>query len=68
MAQLHENCRRIVMRHLELDAGLTDRELANASLDHCRAKRTTIAMNGFCTMDPDVGGWVQKMFWSGRGA
>ena len=50
---------RVVIHHLEFDAGLIARELANAGLDDLVQAWTAIAKNGFCTMDPDVGKWLQ---------
>ena len=50
---------RLVVHHLEFDAGIIDNELENAGLHHLRPRWCEIARKGFCTMDPDVGAWVQ---------
>ena len=43
----------------EFDAGIVDKELVNAGLEHWRPVWHVIAKEGFCTMDPDVGKWIQ---------
>ena len=53
---------RLVSHHLEFDCGIIDNELQNAGLGHLREVWGGIAKQGFCTMDPDVGEWVQKSF------
>ena len=50
----------IVAHHLEFDAGIIDRELANAGLACWRPQWSAIARKGICTMDPHIGGWVQE--------
>ena len=50
---------RVVIHNLEFDAGLIARELVNAGLDDLVEPWIAIARNGFCTMDPDVGKWLQ---------
>ena len=60
VADAYELGGRVVIHHLEFDAGIIDKELANAGLDHWRSKWSTIARHGLCTMDPDIGTWVQK--------
>ena len=59
MTRAHERGGRLVVHHLEFDAGIIDRELANSGLEQWRPRWHYIAWQGFCTMDPDVGKWVQ---------
>ena len=59
MTRAHERGGRLVVHHLEFDAGIIDRELANSGLEQWRPRWHYIARQGFCTMDPDVGKWVQ---------
>ena len=62
MAEMQQAAKRgcrVVIHHLEFDAGLIARELVNAGLDDLVDPWTAIAQNGFCTMDPDVGKWLQ---------
>ncbi len=58
MARVHELGGRIVVHHLEFDAGIIAKELENAGLDHWRSLWSTIAKEGFCTMDPIIASWV----------
>ena len=51
---------RIVVHHLEFDAGIIDKELASAGLQHWRPQWQAMAKAGFCTMDPTVGEWIQR--------
>ena len=51
---------RLVAHHLEFDAGIIDRQLHDAGLDHKSAQWREFARKGFCTMDPDVGAWAQR--------
>ena len=55
----HERGGRVVIHHLEFDAGIIDRELINSGLERWRPIWRKIAQQGFCTMDPDVGKWIQ---------
>ena len=50
---------RVVIHHLEFDAGLIANELVNAGLEDLMEAWVEIAKKGFCTMDPDVGKWLQ---------
>ena len=59
VTRAHERGGRLVAHHLEFDAGIIDRELANSGLEQWRPRWRDIAQQGFCTMDPDVGKWVQ---------
>ena len=59
VTRAHEQGGRLVVHHLEFDAGIIDRELANSGLERWRPTWGTIARQGFCTMDPDVGMWIQ---------
>ena len=62
MAEMQQAAKRgcrVVIHHLEFDAGLIARELVNAGLDDLVEPWIAIARNGFCTMDPDVGKWLQ---------
>ena len=51
---------RLIVHHLEFDAGIIDRQLSDAGLGHKRGQWANFARNGFCTMDPDVGAWAQR--------
>jgi hypothetical protein len=42
----------------EFDAGIISHELSRMGLDWLRAAWTDVALNGFCTMSPEVGRWV----------
>ena len=59
VTRAHERGGRLVVHHLEFDAGIIDRELANSGLERWIPTWDTIARQGFCTMDPDVGMWIQ---------
>ena len=50
----------MVIHHLEFDAGIIARELLNAGLQSRMQEWMSIARKGICTMDPDIGCWVQK--------
>ena len=64
MKQLEEKGGRVVCHHLEFDAGIILKELENADMPDEKTRWSRLAKNGFCTMDPDVGAWVQRC--SGR--
>ena len=51
---------RLVVHHLEFDAGNIAQQLADAGLDSMRAEWAAFARKGFCTMDPDIGAWAQR--------
>ena len=51
---------RLVVRHLEFDAGIIAQQLCDAGLAHKRDQWAAFARKGFCTMDPDVGAWAQR--------
>ena len=53
---------RIVVHHLGFEARVIEQQLSDAGLEHQRAKWMDFANKGFCTMDPDVGSWVQRCF------
>ena len=59
MKEAHERGGRSIIQHLEFDAGIIDRELGNAKLDSWIPLWRDIAKQGFCTMDPDIGKWIQ---------
>ena len=59
MEKLEQRGARLVIHHLEFDAGIIDRELATAGLDHYRQQWQSMAKAGFCTMDPAIGKWIQ---------
>ena len=50
---------RVVIHHLEFDAGIIDKELETAGLHHWRPQWHAMAQAGFCTMDPVIGKWIQ---------
>ena len=50
---------RVVIHHLEFDAGILARELSNAGLENYVPIWREIAQQGFCTMDPEVCRWAQ---------
>ena len=51
---------RLVVHHLEFDAGIVAQQLCEAGLAHEREQWVAFARKGFCTMDPDVGAWAQR--------
>lgn len=52
---------RIVVHHLEFDCGIIAKELHRA--EQCFEKEwQSMARGGVCTMDPDIGRWVQTCF------
>ena len=59
VTRAHDQGGRLVVHHLEFDAGIIDRELANSGLEQWRPTWGPIARQSFCTMDPDVGMWIQ---------
>ena len=50
---------RVVIHHLEFDAGIIDTEMQRYELHHFCDQWRKIARKGFCTMDPDVMHWAQ---------
>ena len=60
MKQISRDGGQIVMHLLEIDAGIIARELLNAGLQSRMQEWMSIARKGICTMDPDIGCWVQK--------
>lgn len=50
---------RVVIHHLEFDAGIIDAELQRYGLQQWCEQWRKIARKGFCTMDPDVMHWAQ---------
>ena len=50
---------RVIIHHLEFDAGIIEQELLNAGLNDIVPVWVDIATNGYCTMDPGVCKWVQ---------
>ena len=60
MKQIDRDGGRIIIHHLEFDAGIIARELLNAGLQSRMQEWMSIARKGICTMDPDIGRWVQK--------
>ena len=52
---------RIVVHHLEFDCGIVAKELQRAGLGLGKEWQS-IARSGVCTMDPDIGRWVQTCF------
>ena len=59
MQRAHEKGGRLIIHNLEFDAGIIDKELTRAGLERWRPIWHDIARKGFCTMDPDVGKWIQ---------
>ena len=59
MEGLEQRGARLVIHHLEFDAGIIDRELITAGLLHHRERWQSMARAGFCTMDPTIGKWIQ---------
>ena len=51
---------RLVVHHLEFDAGNIAQQLADVGLDNMKSQWTAFARKGFCTMDPDIGAWAQR--------
>ena len=50
---------RVVIHHLEFDAGIIDTEMQRYELQQFCDQWRKIARKGFCTMDPDVMHWAQ---------
>ena len=59
MHRTHKRGGCVVIHNLEFDAGIVDKELVTAGLEHWRPVWHVIAKEGFCTMDPDIGKWIQ---------
>ena len=59
MQRAHSKGGRVVIHNLEFDAGIIDKELTRAGLERWRPLWHDIARQGFCTMDPEVGKWIQ---------
>ena len=59
MQRAHEQGGRVIIHNLEFDAGIIDKELSRTGLERWRPIWHDIARRGFCTMDPDVGKWIQ---------
>ena len=55
----HASGGRVVIHHLEFDAGIINREFERAGLQCYQAVWAQIARAGMCTMDPAVGKWVR---------
>ena len=64
MKRMEEKGGRVVCHHLEFDAGIILKELENADMPEEQSWWSSLARKGFCTMDPDIGEWVQRC--SGR--
>ena len=62
MTRAHERGGRLVVHDLELNAGIIERELTNSGFDRWRLACGTIAQQDFCTMDPEVGMWIQMCY------
>ena len=58
-ARVDEMGGRVVIHHLEFDAGIIDAELQRYGLQQWCEQWRKIARKGFCTMDPDVMHWPQ---------
>ena len=59
MEKLEQRGARLVIHHLEFDAGIIDRELITAGPLHHRERWQSMAREGCCTMDPTIGKWIQ---------
>ncbi len=53
---------RVVIHHLEFDAGIIFEELRQAGLECWQRPWCEIAKKGICTLDPDIWRWVQMCF------
>ena len=51
---------RLVIPHLELQAGIISKELQNASMENEQRIWCDLARNGLCTMDPFIGEWIRN--------
>ena len=51
---------RIIVHHLGFEARIIEQQLCDAGLECRKAQWVRFANKGFCTMDPDVGAWVQR--------
>ena len=59
LAWIKANGGRVVCYHLEFDGSIIAQELNNAGLVNGAVLWTEMAKKCVCTMNPDVGGWVQ---------
>jgi len=59
MQRVADSGGRVVIHHLEFDAGIIARELYNTELENFLPLWRDVARQGFCTMDPEVCGWAQ---------
>ncbi len=53
---------RVIVHHLEYDAGIIMHELGRAGLYHMVPKWEKFAKDGCCTLDPEIGEWVRDCF------
>ena len=60
MIDIYNKGGRVVIHHLEFDAGIINRELDRASLSELQEIWAYIARGGLCTMDPGIGKWVRQ--------
>ena len=58
---LHEKGGRVIIHHLEFDAGIISRELDRAGLHSYQTAWHDVASSGLCTMDPMIGKWVREL-------
>ena len=61
MARVDEQGGRAGAHHWEFDANIILRELENANLTHWHQLWMSMAIKGFCTMDPSLGAWLRKI-------
>ena len=59
---------RLVVHHMEFDAGIIAKELARCDLNTLVDQWGKIARDGWCTMDPEIGRWVLQCFNQDAGA
>ena len=57
-ADVKRRCGRVCGHQLEFDMGVIKREMEHAGLDNELVSWSNAATNGFCTMNPDITGWV----------
>lgn len=60
MMTLYARGWRVVIHHIELDAGIISQELIRADMNNSKTEWESIARRGVCTMCPVLGRWVRQ--------
>jgi DNA polymerase III epsilon subunit-like protein len=59
MVQICDRGGRVIIHHLEYDAGIIANELERAGMSEMKEKWSEMARRGLCTMDPSIGKYVR---------